>query len=98
MRKVRNINGTADNVCRCGSWLEHWKSFSRQQVPTACPEATCLDRPEVGAHVQKEDTDSDKWYIVPLCRRHNALTGKTISICDAVPLVSAAVADTCGKR
>ncbi len=23
-RTVRNINGTSDTTCKCGSWLKHW--------------------------------------------------------------------------
>ena len=32
--RVNNINGTSDNSCNCGSWLDHWKNYSRQALPT----------------------------------------------------------------
>ena len=29
MAKVKkNISGTSQNNCNCGSWLEHWEKFS----------------------------------------------------------------------
>src|SRR5690242_375654 len=28
--KVNNVNGTSDKYCKCGSWLDHWKKYSRQ--------------------------------------------------------------------
>lgn len=96
--KVKNINGTTQNTCKCGSWLAHWENFSGQSLPTYCPEASCLNKPEVGAHVQKDDPNDQSWYIVPLCREHNAQTGGTLTIINGVALVSANVAKTCGRQ
>jgi hypothetical protein len=95
--KVKNINGTSDNTCKCGSWLEHWKNFSGQLLPSYCPEQSCTKKPEVGAHVQKDNSTDSSWYIVPLCTTHNAEYGKSIDISDSTKLVSANVAETCGK-
>ncbi len=25
--KIKNINGTSDNTCTCGSWLKHWEKL-----------------------------------------------------------------------
>ena len=94
--KVININGTSDKTCKCGSWLEHWKKFSGQSLPPFCPEVTCVQKPEVGAHVQKESTTDKSWYIVPLCKTHNAKTGQSLEISDSIKLVSANVSETCG--
>jgi hypothetical protein len=96
--KVKNINGTSENTCKCGSWLEHWKKFSYQVLPATCPEMTCYGNPEVGAHVQKDDPDDSTWYIVPLCKTHNAQTGTALTISDRVALVSANVSKTCGRK
>ena len=96
--KVKNINGTKDNICKCGSWLEHWKNFSRQKLPNYCPEDKCIQKPEVGAHVQKDSSTDNSWYIVPLCKTHNAETGKSLNISDFVQLVSANVSSTCDKK
>ena len=95
--KVKNINGTSDNACKCGSWLDHWKKFSSQSVPSFCPEEKCTKKPEVGAHVQKDSSSDTSWYIVPLCSAHNQEKGKSLTISDNVVLVSANVSSTCGK-
>ncbi len=26
--KIKNINGTSQAKCSCGSWLKHWQNFS----------------------------------------------------------------------
>lgn len=94
---VTNINGTSDNKCGCGSWLEHWKKVGGEGLPSYCAEKTCTRKPEVGAHVQKLNSADKAWYIVPFCQEHNGQTGKSIEIVDSVRLVSANVGDTCGK-
>jgi len=95
--KVKNINGTSQKTCKCGSWLDHWKNFSGQSLPTYCPAVGCLEKAEVGAHVQKDSPTDSSWYIVPLCKKHNAETGKSLDIGDWVKLVSANVSETCGN-
>lgn len=94
--KVKNINGTSQNTCKCGSWLDHWKNFSGQTLPSYCPEERCLGKPEVGAHVQKDNSSDASWYIIPLCKSCNAKTGQTLTISDSMTLVSANVSRTCG--
>ncbi|TET21395.1 MAG: hypothetical protein E3J71_09875 [Candidatus Stahlbacteria bacterium] len=96
--KVTNINGTSQKTCKCGSWLDHWKNFSEQTLPAYCPEVNCYNKPEVGAHVQKDSSTDKSWYIVPLCKTHNAKKGETITIIDidSIKLVSANVSETCG--
>ncbi len=96
--RVKNINGTSDNTCKCASWLDHWLRFSGQTLPSYCPEEKCLHRPEIGAHVQKDSSTDNNWYIVPLCKTHNGETGKSLNISDSIALVSACVGDTCGKH
>ena len=96
--RVRNINGTSDKTCNCDSWLDHWKKFSGQSLPSYCPETKCLKKPDVGAHVQKDGYADSSWYIIPLCSTHNAETGKSLDISDSVKLVSANVSETCGKN
>ncbi|MBZ5591218.1 MAG: hypothetical protein LAP39_03210 [Acidobacteriia bacterium] len=51
----------------------------------------------MGAHVQKDSTTDKNWYIVPLCKKHNGETGKSLEI-GAYTLVSANVGQTCGKK
>ena len=95
--KVKNIKGTSEKTCNCGSWLDHWTKFSGQQLPQSCREIRCAQKPEVGAHVQKADSTDSKTYIVPLCKTHNAETDKTLEIMDSTVLVSANISETCGK-
>lgn len=94
--KIRNINGTSANTCKCGSWLNHWKNYSGLTVPTYCPVQSCLEKELVGAHVQKDGFSDNNWYIFPLCKTHNAATGKSLEVSDTYKLVSANVRETCG--
>lgn len=94
--KVKNINGTSEHTCKCGSWLAHWKKFSGQTV-TMCVETSCIKTDLVGAHVQKDSVVDSKWYIIPLCSTHNAKKGESITIADSTKLVSANVSETCGR-
>jgi hypothetical protein len=96
--KVKNINNTDIELCECGSWLTHWRNFSRQPLPTICPETRCLTKPSVGTLIQIDNATDDKWYIVPLCKAHNAKKGESLTISDLVHLVPAEVSETCGDR
>jgi len=96
--KVHNINATSQSNCKCGNWLDHWKNFSGQSLPALCPVKTCINEPEVGAHVQKDSSTDKAWYIVPLCKTHNAQTGKSLELLDSVEFASPNVAATCRGR
>jgi len=96
--KVTNINGNADFSCACSSSLEHWKNFSRQSLLAFCPEETCILKPEVGALVQKDGSTDTNWYIIPLCKKHNSMTGKSLLVGDYISLVLANAEQTCGKK
>lgn len=87
--KINNINGASEHSRGSGEWLEHWKKFSNMCFPVYCPESSCIEKPEVAAHVQK-DGDGN-WYVVPLCRKHGEETGKSLDICD-IALVPAGAA------
>lgn len=93
--KVNNINGTSENTCNCGSWLNHWKNYSGQSLPTYCLEKSCTKKPEVGAHVQKDSADDKSWYIIPLCSECNRKTRVSLDISDSIALVSANISQTC---
>ncbi len=95
--RVKNINGTSYSTCKCGSWLNHWKKFSGQSLSKYCSEKSCTKKPEVGAHIQKDNSTDSSWYIVPFCSTHNGETGKSLDIMDSVKLVSANVSETCGE-
>ena len=93
--KIKNINGTSQTTCACGSWLKHWEKFSGQSV-IYCPATSCLQKDLVGAHVQKSDSPDNKWYIFPLCSAHNQSTG-VLEVSDSYNLVSANKKETCEK-
>ena len=96
-KKVKNINGTTDNSCRCGSWLNHWQKYGGI-LAGVCVEKSCTKNAEAGAHVLKGDSIDQNWYIIPLCRDHNALWGKEIEIRDSAKIVSANTKETCAKE
>lgn len=94
--KIKNINGTTDNTCKCSSWFKHWEVFSGQTTDY-CQANSCLGKELVGAHVQKAGASTDlSWYIYPLCKEHNKHKGE-LEVSDAYRLVSANVKETCGK-
>jgi hypothetical protein len=92
--RVRNLNGTSDNACKCGSWLQHWKNFSGQRV-NHCVVNGCINPATVGGHVQKADYRDNNWYIIPICAACNQRRGD-IDIFDGTALVSANRGGTCG--
>lgn len=96
--KVNNINGTSDTTCKCGSWLKHWENFSGQTVPTYCPVSGCLEKSLVGADVQKDNSTDKSWYIVPLCTKHNAETGKSLEISGSCKFATANKSNTCERK
>lgn len=93
---IKNINGTTEHICKCGSWLQHWANFSGSKIPCYCAVLGCSNIADVGAHVNKEGGPRD-WYIVPLCHKHNQTKYGSLNIKDVVKLVPAAVNKTCGK-
>jgi hypothetical protein len=94
--KIRNVNGTSDTACSCGSWLVHWKKFSRQAI-SYCPASGCFNTDLVGAHVREGGDSHDlRWYICPLCIWHNMHPGD-LEVSDQVRLVSANEKETCGR-
>lgn len=72
MARVKNINGTSkppyNNPKAKGydSWEKFWEAKKECSFPTYCQCDGCLNHAKVGAHVMKT-SNSNKWYIVPLC-------------------------------
>ena len=96
--KVRNIDARGAKECSCGSWLEHWRKYSNQALPTLCAEEKCQQKPEVGALVRIDRHGEHEWFVVPLCRRHGEELQHPLNILDHVALVSADVSKTCGTH
>lgn len=93
--KVKNLNGTTQNKCKCSSWLAHWGNYSGQTA-NRCVVVSCTNKHTVGGHVQKESTTDSAWYVIPICSDCNNKRGQTLEIHDSVRLVSANVSATCG--
>jgi hypothetical protein len=93
--KIKNINGTSQTTCACGSWLKHWENFSGQTT-SYCPVDKCVNKDLVGAHVQKANSSDERWYIYPLCAAHNQSKGE-LQVSDYYKLVSANKKETCEK-
>ncbi len=93
--KVKNINGTSDSPCPCGTWLKHWQNFSKQTT-VYCPADGCLKKDLVGAHVQRADGFDSAWYIYPLCSAHNMHSGE-LDVSDSYVLVAADKRETCER-
>ena len=92
--KVKNVSGTSNKSCKCGTWLQHWKNHSGRSMSAYCAEKACLNKPELGAHVKKDDPSDTAVYIVPLCTKHNAETD-SFELMAGMVLVSATPTPTC---
>lgn len=95
--KIKDINGAGEIACKCESWLDHWARFSGQS-PSYCPVAECMNTIQTGATAQKEDPADRGWYIIPLCQKHNAMQGASLTVNDHFELVSVKARETCGEN
>ncbi|MGN0855307.1 MAG: hypothetical protein ACI4R9_07295 [Kiritimatiellia bacterium] len=97
--KVHNINGTSDNKCKCGSWRAHWEKFNERSLawPRICSEKSCINPPTLGAHVQKENFSTAKWYIIPFCDKHNKCVGESLDVREGTSFAPANRSETCEK-
>jgi len=92
---VKNLKGTSDNKCNCGTWLRHWEVFSGKKANLCCVSA-CLSKATIGAHIKKAGITDSSSYIVPFCDTHNK-SENNLEI-GTTTLVSANVSITCGKK
>lgn len=95
MTKVKNIIGSGDLLCKCGSWIKHWRNYTgtSHKATITCSRHGCWAMGTEGGHVIKVDSDDQCTYIVPLCSDHNKGNDEYYV---SVPLVPANVAETCG--
>ncbi len=56
-----------------------------------------MGKPQLGAHVQKEDATENDWFIIPLCVKHS-MRAESLEIVDTTILVSAHVSETCARQ
>ncbi len=106
---VKNLNGHAIPSCRCGSWLNHWRTYGRPSPAFVsrqrCSVVMCDNPIEAGGRVQKEVLEGMRtfgmvgdasWYIVPLCRQCLELRGATLTVDEGCGLAPARAEETCG--
>ncbi len=97
---MKNLNGTSDKDCKCGSWLDHWKVFTKVSSTPTCHVAGCNSLAEVGAHVILPKLDNEALrklnYIAPMCKSHNGQPDTEFRSKPDSIFVSANRALTCG--
>ena len=83
MYKVHNLQeGSRD-----GNWKTYWEDATGLKA-NYCHKVGCTSTLNIdGAHVQLDDPDDDRWWIVPLCHKCNCDFGAHFSV--SGPLVSA---------
>jgi len=94
---VKNLKGTGDGSCNCGTWLSHWERFAGVRA-MYCGVLSCLAEAEVGAHVVNDGGADKAQYIVPMCKKHNVDTGKSIALSSHIVMIPSNVAVTCGMQ
>lgn len=91
----KNKNGTSERTCKCGSWENHWKNFSKRDWPYYCSKEGCINRATLGAHVINSKVNGE--YIVPLCYSCNQLEDE-FALEGGTVLVPANKSETCEKN
>ena len=86
--------GTSLRPCACGSWIQHWMTFSGQFWPPRCSVAGCSNAPSVGGHVVHQGGLGDG--IVPLCASCGRLPGPFV-LKAGISIASAIKPDTCER-
>lgn len=91
---VKNLHGTSQLSCRCGSWLKHWENYTGRSA-AVCLAVGCHRQDLVGGHVKKVNSRDEDHYIVPICVGHNNEAG-SYQVADN-SLAPASVQKTCGR-
>jgi len=91
--RLADLGSTRYEGCSCGSWLEHWETFSSQRAGY-CLVDGCHGMPEIGAAVQRPGEPGNV-YIVPMCKACADKRDETLELANGAHLVPADVRDTC---
>jgi len=70
---VKNLKGTANLSCGCGSWLKHWENYKNKKAAW-CTVVGCNKEATDGSHVKKANSADASTYIAPMCHDHNMAT------------------------
>jgi hypothetical protein len=84
---LKNLReGSRDPVCGCGSWIHHWENGSGRKKGFCCV-IDCQNKADRGGHIQRKVIGDDRWYIIPICAKHNNQFGKELDIYDGTSLI-----------
>lgn len=79
--KVHNLRESGRN----GNWLAYWENATGIEA-NRCHKLGCTQHATDGAHVQLDDSNDKRWYVVPLCHKCNCQFGEHFLV--EGPLVS----------
>jgi hypothetical protein len=98
--RIKNVVGTGERTCKCGSWLKHWEKLSRKSA-YLCSVEKCTEKATAGAHITRPNAKNEDYithpYIVPMCSEHNGKHGAEYNSKPNTTFVWANVSKTCGK-
>jgi hypothetical protein len=85
---VRNVTGTSRRRCGCGSWLDHYLSWTGS-TRMVCSVLGCGSTATVGAHVRNVTrVDSPGHHrIILMCHPCNMVRGEDLALKSGVPMV-----------
>lgn len=69
--RVHNLREGSRN----GNWLAYWENATGMKA-NWCHKLGCLQLATDGAHVQLDDSNDKRWYVVPLCHKCNCQFGE----------------------
>lgn len=74
--KYINLKSTGNRKCpsRYSSWLDYYMQSNGLRVTPSCGHKGCSKTADVGAHVKKENSVDNKWYIIPSCQACNKVS------------------------
>lgn len=74
MGKVKNLNGSSKYRAKNGeAWLANWEEIKDVKAKK-CHNSDCKTKENlVGAHVMKDSSTDEDWYIVPFCKSCNGM-------------------------
>lgn len=64
---------------RPGNWLGYWENMTGLKASN-CHVIGCNASATDGAHVQLDNPDNNKWYIVPMCHSCNCQRGAHLTV------------------
>lgn len=85
---VTNISDNTVTEAARESWLTYWKHFAKRQY-CYCSEVNCTEQHEHGVLVKQNSFDSEKFFVVPLCKEHSYGFQHQIEIDESIDVIPA---------